>query len=80
MEEMIVETEGYILVVTTIGTKYEVAERLKRLQGVDDVRIIHGSWDLLVTVKVSNFREIGALLSKIRKIPEVEYTETLICT
>jgi len=80
MEEMIVETEGYILVVTTIGAEYEVAERLKRLQGVDDVRIIHGSWDLLVTVKVSNFREIGALLSKIRKIPEVEYTETLICT
>lgn len=80
MEETVVETEGYILVVTAIGTEHGVAERLKRIRGVDDVRIIHGSWDLIVKVKVNDFREIGALLSKIRKIPEVEYIETLICT
>ncbi len=80
MERIVVETEGYILVVTTIGAEHEVAERLKRIRGVDDVRIIHGSWDLIVKVKVNDFREIGALISKIRKIPEVEYTETLICT
>jgi len=27
------ETEGYILIVTTIGTEHEVAERLKRIPG-----------------------------------------------
>ncbi len=74
------ETEGYILIVTTIGAEHEVAERLKRIRGVDEVRIIYGSWDLIVKVKVSDFREIGSLISKIRSIPEIEYAETLVCT
>lgn len=77
---MIAETEGYILIVTTIGAEHEVAERLKRLHGVDEVRIIYGSWDLIVKVKVGDFREISALISKIRSIPEIEYMETLVCT
>nr|MDO8043659.1 Lrp/AsnC ligand binding domain-containing protein [Candidatus Baldrarchaeota archaeon] len=74
------ETEGYILIVTTIGTEHKAAERLKRIRGVDEVRIIYGSWDLIVRVKVSDFREISNLISKIRSIPEIEYTETLVCT
>jgi len=74
------ETEGYILIVTTIGAEHEVAERLKRIRGVDEVSIIYGSWDLIVRVKVSDFNETSNLISKIRSIPEIEYTETLVCT
>ena len=74
------ETEGYILIVTTIGAEHEVAERLKRIRGINEVRIIYGSWNLIVKVKVNDFKEISDSLSKIRSIPELEYTETLICT
>jgi DNA-binding Lrp family transcriptional regulator len=56
----------------------EVAKRIARLHGVEEVFVISGEWDILAKVRGSSIESIGELvLEKIRTTPGVARTLTM---
>lgn len=56
----------------------EVARRIARLPGVEEVHVISGEWDILAKVRGASIESIGELvLEKIRTTPGVARTLTM---
>lgn len=56
----------------------EVAKRIARLPGVEEVHVISGEWDILAKVRGSSIEAIGELvLEKLRTTPGVARTLTM---
>lgn len=56
----------------------EVARRIARLQGVEEVYVVSGEWDILAKVRGPSIEGIGELvLDKIRTTPGVARTLTM---
>lgn len=56
----------------------EVARRIARLPGIEEVHVISGEWDILAKVRGASIESIGELvLEKIRTTPGVARTLTM---
>lgn len=59
--------------------EHKMLERLLSLDEVKEAHILFGDWDALVKVEVADADELGTfVLEKVRSIPEVNRTATLI--
>ncbi len=57
----------------------DIIEMVKKKEGVEEVHSITGQYDLLVKVRVKSISDLNSLLiNKIREIPGVQSTETII--
>lgn len=57
----------------------EVLDKIADLSEVEDAFILFGEWDLIAKVNVENAEELGTfMMDKIRSIPEVKLSSTLI--
>lgn len=55
----------------------ELARKLARLPGVEEVNIISGEWDILIKIRAASIQAIGDLiLDKVRRQPGVDRTHT----
>ncbi len=72
------EITAYILAVTRTGREYDVAEELSKLEGVQEVTITYGTWDIVIKVEVKSMSELDKLVTTIRRIEGILRTETLI--
>lgn len=73
--------KAYILLVTSIGLEYDIAEEIKRLEEENikvSVDVVFGEYDLVVTAESNDLRDIDELVTNIRKINGVTRTLTLI--
>ncbi len=60
-------------------TQREVAERIANINGVYEVHIIAGEWDLLIKVRASSAEDIGKIvIDKLREIKGVDQTVTMV--
>lgn len=58
----------------------ELAERIARLAGIQEVHLISGEWDLLLKVRGQSMEEIGRLvIDKLRAMEGVGATVTCAC-
>ncbi len=71
---------AFILVNTEIGSEHEVAEKIRRLKGVEEALVTYGEYDVVVKVRVSSIRELDEVVTSIRRIEGVRLTSTLIAT
>ncbi len=56
-------------------TQEELADKISRIDGVDEVHIIAGEFDILAKVRSRNLKELGEkVINKIRSFPGVENT------
>ncbi|MCL4412210.1 MAG: Lrp/AsnC family transcriptional regulator [Candidatus Thermoplasmatota archaeon] len=56
-------------------TQEELSERISKIDGVEEVHIIAGEFDILVKVRSRNLKELGdKVITKIRGFPGVENT------
>jgi len=69
---------AYILLLVDIGKEYEVAKRIKQLNGVSEVKVVYGEYDIVVRVEVSSLRELDKVVTSIRSIPHVIRSITLV--
>jgi len=69
---------AYILLTVTLGKEYEVAEKVKRIPGVLNAKVVYGEYDVVVEVQVSSLRELDKVVNELRKFNEVIRTVTLI--
>ncbi len=66
------------MVKTGSGKHKDVYKKIKGMKGVKTVFPTFGRTDVVVDVKVSDFKELASLLSRISGIRGVLATETLI--
>ncbi|HYB78190.1 MAG TPA: Lrp/AsnC ligand binding domain-containing protein [Thermoplasmata archaeon] len=69
----------YLLVVTEVGKLEEVLRRLKTIPGVTEVEAVTGPFDLIVKVQAPHINTaLDTVIHKIRKVPGIKSTETLV--
>ncbi len=78
MEEIV----AYILINTEVAKEHEVADRIRNefKDYVEDVRVTYGQYDIVVKVRASSLKEIDKLLTRMRAVPGVLTSLTLIGT
>ncbi len=60
-------------------TQREVAERVATINGVYEVHIIAGEWDLLIKVRAASAEDIGKIvIDKLREIKGIDQTVTMV--
>jgi len=74
--------KSFVLVQAEVGKEDEVAKKLKdyRKEGVKNVYLVTGPYDLVAEVEVPNEKELNKLVSSVRKnVDGIYSTYTLRC-
>jgi len=73
---------AFILLVTEIGREYEVKDSIEKVSaeaGVEaETYIVYGEYDVLVKLTAPSLKAIDRAVTRIRKLPGVLRTVTLI--
>ncbi|MGA8303560.1 MAG: Lrp/AsnC ligand binding domain-containing protein [Thermoplasmata archaeon] len=69
----------YLLVEIDVGKLDDVLRRMKAIPGVTEVQAVTGPFDLIVKVEAPHINEaLDTVVHKIRRIPGLKSTETLV--
>jgi Lrp/AsnC family transcriptional regulator for asnA, asnC and gidA len=71
-------TVAYVLINTEAGSEYSVYDEIKVMEGVVEVSIVYGLYDLVVKVETENIEKLSYLVDLIRKIAGIRSTLTLV--
>ena len=69
---------AYILLKTVIAKEHEVAQRLQEIEGVVEVKVVFGEYDVVAKAQVEDVRALDEIVTKMRRINGVAMTSTLI--
>jgi DNA-binding Lrp family transcriptional regulator len=69
---------AYILLKTVIAKEHDVAQRLQEIEGIIEVRVVFGEYDVVAKAQVEDVRALDEMVTKIRRIDGVAATSTLI--
>jgi len=70
---------AYVLLGVAPNTEEKVYAKLKKISEVKQINILFGSWDIIAQVEVKSVAGLNEfMLEKVRKIPEVNLTATMI--
>lgn len=74
-------TTGLVLVRLQAGKEKVALTKIKEIKGVSHVSAVFGRWDLVVDIEVADLATLAnVVVGKIRSIPGVFSTETLLTT
>lgn len=69
--------EAYVFIECEHARSRDVQEKILKIAGVKEARIVTGPYDLIALVAASNFKVMGeVVLTKIQNIPYVKKTLT----
>ena len=72
---------AFTLIQVKPGYEHSVAEKLSSTPEIKEVYIVYGEWDLIVKIVAKTIKELKeVVINKIRSLPEVETTSTLVVT
>lgn len=70
---------AFVLINTELGSEDEVFDELIKIPGVTEAYIVYGAYDIIVMVKAESLNELrNIVINKIRKIPKVRSTTTMV--
>jgi len=69
---------AYMLIVTEMGAEHDAADEITKFAGVEEVAITYGAWDLVVRIFAESLPDLDVIVTKIRRLPTVDETVTLI--
>jgi DNA-binding Lrp family transcriptional regulator len=69
---------AYLLALVSIGKEHEAAREVSLIRGVEEVYVTYGIWDLVIKVDSDTLNELDVVITKIRSVPLIEQTETLV--
>ncbi|WP_087037456.1 Lrp/AsnC family transcriptional regulator [Thermococcus litoralis] len=73
--------EAFILIIVKPGNEDLVYEKLKDVPQVKEIYKVYGEYDIIIRVEIENIKELDNFHDEIlRKIREIEMTETLIAS
>lgn len=68
-----------VLINTEIGGEEDVFNEISKIEGVREVYIVYGVYDIVVKVEAENMEKLKeTIANKIRKLPKVRSTLTMI--
>lgn len=71
--------KAIVLINTDIGAEEEVLNQLSNLEGVKEAYIVYGVYDIVAKVEAETTEKLKEIVtSKIRKIPKVRSTLTMV--
>ena len=69
----------FLLVETEVGRLEDVLKRLRAVPGVTEVQAVTGPFDVIVKVQAAHINAaLDTVIHRIRKIPGIKSTETLV--
>jgi DNA-binding Lrp family transcriptional regulator len=72
-------TKAFVLITTEIGKGDQVYEALKQTEGVREVNIVAGTYDIVAVLEAEETRDIGRIvMGPIQKMDGVMSTVTLM--
>ncbi len=72
---------GLVLVRLQAGKEGQTLQKIKEIKGVSHVSAVYGRWDLVVDIETDDLPKMSVLVvERLRAIPGVESTETLVTT
>ncbi len=74
------DVTAFLLLLTSSDQTEELIAELNDMREVLETYLIYGDWDLLVKIKVKSLPELTKFVMRMRKIPGVNKTNTLITT
>ena len=70
---------AYVLLIVKPGEESTVAEKLRGMDGVKDVSVVYGEYDIVAKIEKESMEDLqNFLIKKIRTMDEVERTSTMI--
>ncbi|MFX0092939.1 MAG: Lrp/AsnC ligand binding domain-containing protein [Candidatus Hodarchaeota archaeon] len=70
---------AYILINAEVGHENDVLDAVENIEGVLDVTVVYGIYDVVVRAEQPSLPELKSLiLTKVRKLPYVKSTITLV--
>lgn len=69
---------AYLLLGTDLGREKEIADALQTIQGVTEVHVVYGEFDVLTHLECSDLKALDASITRARKVDGVIRTMTLI--
>jgi len=70
--------KAYVLASVKRGSEHDAITRVREIKGVTEVLITYGMWDLIARIETESMEKLDNIISNIRKLPEIEQTNTLI--
>jgi len=69
---------AYVLMVTEIGKEHEIISQLLKIKGVTEARTVYGEFDVVSRVEADAMKNLDDAVTKIRRMPNLIRTVTLI--
>ena len=73
---------AFVLLLVQVGKEYEIVEEVKKVMketGVDaEVFVVYGEYDIVVKVVADDLKKIDEFVTRVRRLPGVMRTVTLI--
>ncbi len=70
---------AYLLIVSEIGKEHDLVEEIQSIGSeITETRVVYGEYDIVVRIEVESMSELDEIVTKIRKMPNVVRTITLI--
>lgn len=76
--EMAKSVVGYVMIVTEVGKEHEVVEEILKIEGVIEAQTVYGEFDIMCKAECNDLKTLDSTITKVRKIPRVIRTMTLI--
>jgi|UniRef100_A0A7C4FFG0 DNA-binding Lrp family transcriptional regulator len=71
--------KAIVLINTDVGTEEEVAKALSQVPEVKETYIVYGIYDVVAVIEAESFDKLrNVVISKIRKMPHIKASTTLI--
>ncbi len=71
--------EAFILINTTAGAEAKVVEVLKEMEGVEEVHVVYGTYDIVARVNIdSTSKPKEDVTWRIKRMSEIQSTMTLV--
>jgi transcriptional regulator, AsnC family len=70
--------KAYVLIVTTVGNETDVANEVKKINGVKEANPVYGEYDVVIEINAESLDELNKIIAQIRKNSAILRTVTLI--
>jgi len=75
---MLADVRAYVLSKVSSGSEREACKIIVEYPFVLDVNIVYGEYDIIAEVQVQNLQQLDFIIDKIRMIPSITFTSTVI--
>ncbi|HJU14582.1 MAG TPA: Lrp/AsnC ligand binding domain-containing protein [Candidatus Nitrosotalea sp.] len=72
---------AYVMITCEMGSEHSLIEKIRPIEGVQEVSGVYGNYDVLVKIQSHTIDEISKrIIANIRRLEKIRCTTTLMCS